>query len=392
MAWFPSSVDSDDSGWHFDVLILLAVIGGSAIAQHIPAITASSFSILPRLMPAPETFLETDRKKRMPGKGNVKVVGVNSGTLTSELNYFANLIHDVDSLQPYEFKVYDVKLRGTSDVENNHIQGIRGIRVKHLSWSNAATVFSVLITIGLFIAAGVVHDGVALLALSLMALSSSAASTSAWWTPKLSTRTAKCNVPQADLVIITRGCAMVVVKCDETVSRELYVGMDVCDFSFTEHWHHLLLCISTLLLMVSVVLFNNCRWQMQVAIGAAYFLLNIQYWLVALLVDPKSMWDLSRYDIREVMTAPGDNFTKTLWLAIQHTGSVKWAEHAAVIPQSEKWKEWQEKAENQVTNFPAWDAVGEKDRLFNGANAKVDPREESSSDAEKIEDPIPIVS
>ncbi|PYI05115.1 hypothetical protein BO78DRAFT_448033 [Aspergillus sclerotiicarbonarius CBS 121057] len=356
MAWFPSFLESRDSGWHFDVLILLAVIGGSAIAQHIPAITASGFSILPRLMPAPETFLETDRKKRMPGKSNVKVVGVNSGTLTTELNYFANLIHDVDSLKPYEFRVYEVKLKGTNDPENNHIEGIRGIRVKPFSWSHAATVFSVLITIGLFIAAGKVHDGVALLSLSLMALSSSTASTSAWWTPKLSTRTARCGVPAADLVIITRGCAMVVVKCDETVSRELYVGMDVCKFSLTEHWHHLLLGISTLLLMVSVVLFNNCRWEMQLAIGVAYFVLNIQYWMVALLVDPKSMWDLSRYDIKELVKSGGHNFTETLWLAIQSTESVKWAVRADVIPQTDLWNQWREMAEEQVQRFPAWDA------------------------------------
>lgn len=175
MGWFPSTLDPGESGWKFDVLILLAVIGASAVVKHIPAITASSLSMLPRLMPAPESFLGTDRLSRLPVIYNTRVVGIHSGVLTLELNYFANLIHDVNSIRPYDFKVWKIEMNGETDPESIN-RTLRPIKIKSFSAVNAAILASTGILIGLYIAAGVIGDGVALVALTLMGVSSSAAS------------------------------------------------------------------------------------------------------------------------------------------------------------------------------------------------------------------------
>ncbi|BCR98444.1 uncharacterized protein AKAW2_40127A [Aspergillus luchuensis] len=61
MGWFPVGLEEGENKWKFDIIPLLAVIGSSAIQKHMQAITASPFAIFPRLMPAPESLLDTER-------------------------------------------------------------------------------------------------------------------------------------------------------------------------------------------------------------------------------------------------------------------------------------------------------------------------------------------
>lgn len=105
--WFPSGRNIN-LGWHFDIVGLLAVIGESSVEDHVQIITASNLSYIPRLIPAPQTFLKTERPKRLPHVPNVKVVGVLSGTTVEELNYFANAIHEVEELEDFEFREYRI--------------------------------------------------------------------------------------------------------------------------------------------------------------------------------------------------------------------------------------------------------------------------------------------
>jgi hypothetical protein len=86
MVWFPLNVDDGAVSWSFDIVGLLAVVGGSTIEKHAQAITASPFDNFPRLLPAPETMLETDRPARLPAVKDVTVVGVHSGNQFTELN------------------------------------------------------------------------------------------------------------------------------------------------------------------------------------------------------------------------------------------------------------------------------------------------------------------
>lgn len=381
MSWFPSYLKPEESGWRFDILILLAVIGSAATQKHIPAITATTLSVIPRLLPSPETLLGTDRASRLPALKNVKVVGIQSGTLTHELNYFANLIHNVESLEQYTVRKFDIGYRTGDDLESKgdtdqspSEKEVPPLRINYFSWLNVATVLSILMTVGLFVAAGVLRDGVALLALATMACSTSAASFSAWWSPELSERTAKCEVPRADIAIITRGGAFIIVHCEEQIARELYMGADVSRYTLNGRPHQIVLATSTLLLMASVVFFSNCSGKMQIAIGAAYFILNILYWLLALLVEPRKTWNLEhRYHVeeQELKYEGNKNFTNALWLAIRHTGQTRWAKRADIVPVTDSWEKWLEEARQNAGN-PFWPAIARKNELMRQAKFESD--------------------
>ncbi|OJJ42094.1 hypothetical protein ASPZODRAFT_137484 [Penicilliopsis zonata CBS 506.65] len=369
MGWFPRSIDSEANQWQFDIVGLLAVIGGSALEKHLPAITASPFSAFPRLLPAPESLLSTERSHRLPAVKNIRVVGIQSGNLVGELNYFADLIHNVESLPSFMVKVCHI--RHHRDVEGQDKPGQQGdsgrpIRIQPFCWLNIVTWLSVLILAGLLVAAGVLHDGVALLALATMSCSTSAASLSALWSPSLAQRTASNQVPPANVVLVTRGGAFVVVNCDEYVCRELYTGKDDCSYRYNRTGHRSLLATSTLLLMAAVILFGSCTWRMQIAVGSAYIVLNAMYWLLALLVEPRDIWDLTRYEVEEESSTRATNFTQALWLAIHHAGDTKWVRRADAAPISDAWDQWLAEAKRNVHNID-WDAVGCKDRLMRAA-------------------------
>src|ERR1700726_887146 len=105
--WFPDGTN-DGSAWRLDIVSLLAVIGESAMQEHAPAMTASWLCCLPRIIPAPQVLIKPTRPTRMP-QVNAAVVGVKNGTFVQTLNYFPNIIHPIDDLPPFAFKVYDIK-------------------------------------------------------------------------------------------------------------------------------------------------------------------------------------------------------------------------------------------------------------------------------------------
>ncbi|KAE8370619.1 hypothetical protein BDV27DRAFT_151877 [Aspergillus caelatus] len=257
--WFPTNLDSEESKWHFDILILLAVIGSSATQKHMPAITASPFGLFPRLLPAPEALLDTIRLYRLSSTPNVDVVGVYSGTVLTELNYFANPLHKIEDIQPFEFRSCEIKYNG-SDKEKGEPSNTD--RIKPTSFLNVVTILSIFISVGLLVFAGVIHDDVALIGVGTMALSTSAASLSAYWSPQLSKQIVKTTVPQGDLVIRTRGGGFIVVRGKENVICELYTGMDSYKYFFTDKIRQIFLAMSTLLLMTSVIMFSNSSEKM----------------------------------------------------------------------------------------------------------------------------------
>ncbi|KAL4893390.1 hypothetical protein BDV59DRAFT_193215 [Aspergillus ambiguus] len=382
MAWFPSQWNTSNEGWKFEIVSLLAVIGGSTIEKHKQAITASRLGVIPRLLPAPDTLLNTDRPLRLPSVKDVTVYGVHSGTHTNELNFFANIIHNVESLASYEFRLYSITYgpkehdvekidkTGEKDVENigNTVKKDVFIPVKTLSMLNAVTVFSIIMTIGLFILAGISYDGVALIGLVSMSLSTSAACLSAQWRPKLNTRPNRTDVPPGDVAIKTRGGAIIIVQCQEEITRELYLGMDTCQYTFTGQAHQALLATSTILLMAAIIFFSNCGRTMQVAVGVAYIILNILYWVMALLQSPqKASWDIDRYHIETLLKDDKPkSFTEVLWYAVRETKCIDWIKNAGLAPGTESWNRWLQEALKNCDN-PEWDAVGAKNQLMKEA-------------------------
>ncbi|PWY94540.1 hypothetical protein BO94DRAFT_509103 [Aspergillus sclerotioniger CBS 115572] len=360
MGWFPSGLEEDSTKWRFDIIPLLAVIGSSAIQKHMQAITASPFAIFPRLMPAPESLLDTDRPTRPPSVKDVKIVGVNSGIELDELNFFANLIHNVEDMEKYEFRVYRISyaMRDTED-------GLEGkiASPPTFCWLNFVTLVSILITVGLYIWAGCIHDGTALVGLATMSCSTSVASLSSRWYPRLSGRTSQAEVPSGDIIIRTRAGAFILVYGDDNVIRELYEGMEDCEYMYKGKKHHRLLGTSTVLLMASIILLSNCGSVMQIAIGVAYIILNSLYWLLALLVEPRDLWDMSRYNIEFVEGRPGETYTETLWSVINMSGSIDWVANGEFLPSTPAWDQWLQEAKENIGKD--WDPVRRKDELMN---------------------------
>ena len=571
--WFPTRRDNSN-GWHFDIVGLLAVIGESSMNNHSQPITASWSCILPRLIPAPQALLRTMRPVRLPAKRDVTVMGVYGGTHISELNYFANILHEVEELKPYEFQVYDIKysdeamgakyqsevnvekethvedtsnfstkvkkrislgdrsksqideekgqlpasngtisnLRppadpvssrpqpeqdrktSTTSVQGRHSGGDRpgeeqlspieegntnsslqssieqadqepvqpaarttdqpaaqaadqpaartsgqythqatvqyparptiqptfqpprrasthplsptseglmqiegkppGTPYTYLpriptnlkSPLNLLTYVSFLGTIGLIVWAALIHDGVACVALVTISLSTCLTCRASQWRPTLSQRSTKAKVPYGDVAIRTRNGALIVVRCEEELARELYFGTEVCDYLVGEKQHQFLVAISTVLLMVAVVLLGNCGWTMQAAVGASYIMLNGFYWGVAMIPNnSKITWNLGRYAVKrhktslklaldklEVAKHP-DSFTKTLWHAIWETKEVKWIRDGDFAPRNKAWDDWLAEAEKHYED-PTWDAVAYKDKLMRAVDQTVTAR------------------
>ncbi|KAI2929375.1 hypothetical protein CBS63078_1821 [Aspergillus niger] len=385
MGWFPTTLDSEAQSWRFDIVSLLAVIGGSSIEKHKQAITASPFAGFPRILPAPESLLDTDRPNRLPSVKEVTIIGVYSGTHFSELNFFANVIHKLEELEEYEFQSYrityqqpekdtiesaseedDVERGGKpndAEQEEHPDEGTREVIVplKSLSALNLVTLISILMTIGLFIWAGMIHDGVALVALAAMSLSTSAACLSAQWYPRLSTRTTKTKVIKGDIVMKTRNGAFIVVECSEEITRELYGGAESCRYVFKTRGHQALLACSTVLLMAAIILFSNCGWTMQIAVGVAYIILNILYFGLALLMDPGKMWDLSRYKVEPIRREQTKNYTMALWEAIKETKETDWVRNGGLAPSTHAWDEWLKQAKYKC-DHPKTDWHPEKAR------------------------------
>lgn len=387
MGWFPTTLASSDPSWSFSAVGLLAVIGGSTIEKYKQPITASFLGGFPRLLPAPVTLVNPDRPARLPSIPDVDILGVYSGTKFTELNYFANVIHDIGSLAPYEFRVYNIEYTGDIEKRDSKLGGpgnkFVSVPVRLLCPLNFVTVISIGITAGLLIWAGVIHDGVALVGLGTMALSTSTACLSSLWYPKLSHRAAGADVPPGDIVMKTRGGAFVVVHCPEEITRELYGGMDTCHYAFNGRRHQLLLASSTIFLMAAIILLSNAGRTMQIAIGVGYIILNMLYWAIAVLTSEKYTWDMRRYNVQHVKEKPKgrDNYTETLSYAIRETGEINWVLNGGMAPSTKYWMGWLEEAKANCNN-PNWNGVEAKDRWMELAKQELRQASKESSSQE----------
>jgi len=382
MVWFPLDVEEGEVSWSFDIVGLLAVVGGSAIEKHAQAITASPFGSFPRLLPAPETMLDTDRPARLPAVKDVTVVGVHSGNQFNELNFFADVIHNIESLPPFFFQSFRITHRkdankeledAAKDVEKKPTGPQKAIIPLHKFCPlNLVTFASILMTIALFVWAGVQHSAVGLLGLGTMSLSTSMACMSAQWRPSLSVRNVKSKVADGDVVIKTRSGAFVCVQCPEEVARELYAGTEVCDYVFNGRYHQALLATSTVLLMAAIIFFSNTGWKIQIAVGLAYIVLNLAYWAMALLTEPSQMWNMNdRYVVERLDSHPNPNFTKALWDAIRTTERIGWAKKTQAAPATKNWDGWLDEAKKNCRNAD-WDCEEARDRWM---QAKLDNHE-----------------
>jgi hypothetical protein len=330
------------------------------MAEHAQAMTASWLCVLPRIIPAPQVLLKPTRPTRMP-QVNAAVVGVKNGTFVQTLNYFPNILHPIEELPAFAFRVYRIKHSQkrvdsiklatrepdctSSEGKGPHSNGLpmpvtsgtstsvaqqpelkkRGtfqsikqvvthsnedrlpphVPARKTSPLNILSIFSFALTLGLFALSVANQDGIACVALATISLASSIVGYASLWSPQLMKRKATSDVPQGDVVIRTREGAFIVVKCDENVARELYTGTEECVYKVQNvREYRFLVGVGTFLLMVSVVLLGNCNFPQQLAIGASYIVLNGLFWGAALIKKGK-FWNLTLYEFDDITPEDG---------------------------------------------------------------------------------------
>ena len=390
MVWFPNKRDNND-GWRFDIVSLVAVIGEYTSERHVPLITTSPLSYLPRLFPAPQVLLKTERPLRLPAVQGIDVIGVYSGTYLRELNFFADFIHhtgglDVQRLEPYEYRVYKITMDNDTvqrpngqtvpDVESQQQRHTETIEEKDIKYEDVhinspfcwissltiVTLVSVFMLIGLFIWATCIHDGVAMIALVTMSLSASIACWANRWHPVLSTRRRSSvqEVPPGNVILRTRNGSFILIKCEEDVTRQLYTCIDKCEYAFDGDDLRWRLATSTVLLMASIIFFSNCSWTMQTAIGVAYIILNMLYWIIPSAIKDEKTWDLKQgYHIERVDDRDPETheYTQALWYAIRETRCIDWVKNRTIAPPTRWWDKWLDKAwERAMANDWNWNA------------------------------------
>ena len=78
----------------------LAILGEGSLEPIAQVATLSYLIYLPRLIPAPQTFLKTQRPEKLETTSNAKVVGVHSGNASEDIHHVAHALHRGDKLAP----------------------------------------------------------------------------------------------------------------------------------------------------------------------------------------------------------------------------------------------------------------------------------------------------
>lgn len=383
--YFPTS----KKDWRLDVVSLLAVIGESSMAKHAQPLTASWLCLLPRLIPAPQALIRPARPGGLPSQV-AHVVGIHSGNYLQELNYFANLIHPIQELKPHSILEVNIKHRPIGDKHDQNAKDkIMEINVKRFSFLNNLTVFSTMLTFALFLWSGSQSDGTAFVAILIISITSSMVGAASFWRPLLTERLYKIDVPPGDIVIRTRNGAFVIVHCTEEVARELYVGAEDCNYVLGTRPAQVLVGAGTVFLMIGVVLVGNCTFELQMALGASYIVLNGLYWIAALL-PAQDNWDLkTRYQWEKWDTKDCVSYTLTLYAAIiaasrtnvDVVGDIKtsWVRTSRAAPDTALWNKWldevAQKGNTKVDGadwdpVECWKAIKESDDAERGTGKK----------------------
>ncbi|KAM7224063.1 hypothetical protein V8F06_000536 [Rhypophila decipiens] len=349
LSWFPSGRD-DPAGWRFDVITLLAIIGEGSVAEHAQTISASSLCLLPRIIPAPQALLKPIRPQRLP-EVTAKMAGVYGGVVLDTVGFFANIIHPLEDLKPFAFKVLEIKHKHLIDApetpmspgwknlpfgrgggwrnftkkspsKKRHPQG--GIptspagtgRALHRS-TTLAEKFTDMVTNPTmansqdrYTVPPTLYSPLHLISLLSFLLTIALLTCSILWKDG----TAIVAISLVSLASSVIGAASwwrpllmnrrttnkvprgdVVIRTREGAFVLIKCTEEVARelYSGTEECQ-VLMGLGMVLLMISVVLLGNCGWESQAFIGASYILLNGVYWALGLLPH-KMFWDLGRY-------------------------------------------------------------------------------------------------
>jgi hypothetical protein len=311
--------------------------------------TLSNFIYLPRLLPAPQTFIRTSRPERLETAAGARVIGIESGNSGENIHHVAHALHRGDKLAANTVTCVRVS-------ENEKIDRPSVKAFGPLAW---LSIIGCLMSTALFILSIVYDDGMALLATIFLSLLSTNTGIANKWKPSPNDPKPDPHSPPGDVVIKYPQGAFIVVKCDERTARYLYFNpSERCIYNVASNTTYRgLSLISTLLLMGGVICLANSRIELQTGFAAAYMMINIFYWIGAAL-PPAEHWNLKRLHVEEIEieggrrlpgSAPSDgtpSYTEALWKAIAITRTKNWIKEAGWAPKTPAWDEWLFEAES----------------------------------------------
>lgn len=250
---------------------------------------------MPRLLPAPQAFLVRQEESRLPAAPGT-VVGVFSGNVKQELNFFTNLLHS-DDLRRYEVELVEV-------TEKQHFRHKEEpiFQLKQNAHLTALSIFSTCLS-GIILGLSIwQQDGPALLAVVLLSLTSGLVGTASLCKvnnmPINMSRRSE-HIPPGDLVIFyPKKAAFRIVRCNEAVARNYFRSEDL-DPRVPSHLWRTIMLVATILLVGGLIMLGNSSSQMQAAFAAAYVLLNTLYWLSSTVDFTATLWSHD-FDIRRV--------------------------------------------------------------------------------------------
>jgi hypothetical protein len=296
-------------------------------------------------------------------------ITVDSSRKLDYLNYFPDILHEFDNLSGFRLTMLDVRFK-------RHTQGAA---INPRNWGPIAVLSIIgamfsLVLIGLAI---YTSDGTAIVTISLISLANtftgvacisatkdhtSMDSGSLYFkTPAKAKKHVDPSSPE-DLILRNDKGAFILVRCDTSVSRNLYFNQEHCVYLVGLLLPRITICLGICTFMAGVILLANCTWKLQAATGIAYIALNIGYWMAAVL-PARLSWDMSCYDVRILDMWEFETYTQALVRVIAETKTVAWARGTVMVPANKLWESWLDKAENYCKGNP-WYSEGALGKLF----------------------------
>ena len=399
MFFLKPSRDSLPGSFHdlrLDIVGIIAILGDGGVTRNAQVSALSWYNSIPRLLPAPQALLKQERERRMPTQPGT-VVGVYSGNVRHDLNFFSTVLHP-HRLENYQVELLKVDPKGGEAPDKSY--GSR--RWGELFW---LSVVGCLMSVALISLSILYEDGMSLLATIFLSTVSSLVGVSSHWRldfPKPKVASRKEILPPGDVVIYYPNGAFRVIRCKEETSR-LYFQVEGCKYSLKDTPYRSLALLATVMLMLGVIFMSNATLRLQVAFASAYIILNALYWGVSAVNPVTNHWEhefevakinyemlpkggkMNSQSIQEIedqsqrspeitgdsnnptrrrwrssevgykmndsspQTLPDRTMTTAMWIAIALTGTSKWLNDSTQIaPVSDAWKEWLAQADRQA--------------------------------------------
>jgi hypothetical protein len=338
------------NGWRLDAVSILAVLGESNIRLNAHLICRSWTCLLPRLMPAPQGLLG-ERMRSLPHQESVAIVATTSGqSRKTGLNYLASIVHGCGTGErPYTVREYRITKNGSQAAEQLQIRRNGPIHIVAL--------VSFVFTIALLVWAVCIGDGPATIGIISMCLATSSISIGCKYHITETTRSKRAASTKEETVIFcNREGVFSVIHCTVGVAEQLYFSNEACDYLFSSQVGRMSGgIVGGLLLIISVVLFGNATWTMQVALALVYALLNVAYWVIAIL-PPAMSWDTSAYTATKLAVDKPDTYTCAIYCAIKRSNSTAWILENDFLPETPLYKEWVIHAEENRVKDTDWNS------------------------------------